>query len=183
MKTGKVTLDFNVNGTPFAKWAEEEKSLESIALAVNIDKTASDFVLDLTKKEGKYAAEVLTGSVVNAYLELAFVDKVASEKSYTRIPLLSSHNMTSGTTVGNDLTLIDFSLSVKLNGKAVTASDYAAKLRLQGTYQTEIFCPAEGSVGAFMPKREYKTPAPELYLNEGFDTKQGISLNCLYFGE
>ena len=183
LKTGKVTLDFNVNGTPFAKWAEEEKSLESIALAVNIDKTASDFVLDLTKKEGKYAAEVLTGSVVNAYLELAFVDKVASEKSYTRIPLLSSHNMTSGTTVGNDLTLIDFSLSVKLNGKAVTASDYAAKLRLQGTYQTEIFCPAEGSVGAFMPKREYKTPAPELYLNEGFDTKQGISLNCLYFGE
>lgn len=183
LKTGKVTLDFNVNGTPFAEWAENEKNLESIGLAVNIDKTASDFVLDLSKKDGKYAAEVLTGSVVNAYLELAFVDKVASELSYTRIPLLSSHNMTSGTTVKNDLTLIDFSMSVKLNGKAVTASDYAAKLRVQGNSQSEIFLPAEGSVGAFMPKREYKTPAPELYLNEGFDTKQGISLNCLYFGE
>ena len=183
VKTGRITLDFNVNGTPFAKWAEEEKSLESIGLAVNIDKTASDFVLGLTKKDGKYVAEVLTGSVINAYLELAFADKAASEKSYTRIPLLASHNMTSGTTVSNDLTLIDFSMSVKLNGKAVSASDYAAKFRLQGTYQTEIFCPAEGSVGAFMPKREYKTPAPELYLNDGFDTKQGIALNCIYFGE
>ena len=183
LKTGKVTLDFNVNGTPFAEWAEKEKSLESMGFAVNIDKTASEFVLDLTKKEGKYFAEVLTGSTVNAYLELVFADKVASEKSYTRVPLLSSHNMTSGTAVKNDLTLIDFSMSVKLNGKAVSASDYAAKLRIQGTYQSEIFCPAEGSAAAFMPKREYKTPAPELYLNEGFDTKQGISLNCLYFGE
>lgn len=183
LKTGRVTLDFNVNGTPFATWAEGEKSLESIALAVNIDKTASDFVLDLSKKDGKYAAEVLTGSVINAYLELAFVDKVASEKSYARVPVLASHNMASGTVISNDLTLIDFSMSVKLNGKAVSASEYAAKFRLQGTYQTEIFCPAEGSVGAFMPKREYKTPAPELYLNEGFDTKQAVSLNCIYFGE
>lgn len=183
LKTGKVIFDFNVNGKPFADWAETEKSLESIGLAVNIDKTASDFVLDLSKKDGKYAAEILTGSVVNAYLELVFVDKVASELSYTRIPLLSSHNMTSGMTVKNDLTLIDFSMSVKLNGKAVSAADYAAKFRLQGTYQSEIFLPAESSVGAFLPKREYKTPVPELYLNEGFDTKQSISLNCLYFGE
>ena len=183
LKTGKVTLDFNVNGTPFAQWAEEQKGLEAIGLAVNIDKTASDFVLDLSKKDGKYVAEVLLGSTVNAYLELAFADEVASEKSYTRIPLLSSHNMTSGATIKNDLTLIDFNLAVKLNGKAVTASDYAAKFRLQGTNSSEIYCPAEGSVGAVFKKGEYKTPAPELYLNEGFDTKQGIALNCIYFGE
>ena len=183
IKTGKVTLDFNVNGTPFAEWVEKQKAIESIGLAVNIDKTASDFVLDLSKKDGKYIAEVLLGSTINAYLELAFVDKVASERSYTRVPLLSSHNMTSGTTVKNDLTLIDFNMSVKLNGKAVKASEYAAKLRLQGSNSSEIYCPAEGSVGAFFIKGEYKTPAPELYLNEGFDTKQGIALDCIYFGE
>jgi hypothetical protein len=183
IKTGKVTLDFNVNGTPFAEWVEKQKAIESIGLAVNIDKTASDFVLDLSKKDGKYIAEVLLGSTINAYLELAFVDKVASERSYTRVPLLSSHNMTSGTTVKNDLTLIDFNMSVKLNGKAVKASEYAAKLRLQGSNSSEIYCPAEGSVGAFFKKGEYKTPAPELYLNEGFDTKQGIALDCIYFGE
>ena len=183
IKTGKVTFDFNVNGTPFAQWAEEQKGLEAIGLAVNIDKTASDFVLDLSKKDGKYVAEVLLGSTVNAYLELAFADKVSSEKSYTRIPLLSSHNMTSGATIKNDLTLIDFNLAVKLNGKAVTASNYAAKFRLQGTNSSEIYCPAEGSVGAVFKKGEYKTPAPELYLNEGFDTKQGIAINCIYFGE
>ena len=183
MKTGKVSLDFNVNGTPFAEWVEKQKALEDIGLAVNIDKTANDFVLDLSKKDGKYVAEVITGSTVNAYLELAFVDKVASEKSYTRIPLLSSHNMTSGTTVKNDLTLIDFNMSVKLNGNAVKASDYAAKLRIQGSNSSEIYCPAESSVGAFFKKGEYKTPTPELYLNEGFDTKQGIALDCIYFGE
>ena len=183
IKTGKVTLDFNVNGTPFAEWVEKQKALEDIGLAVNIDKTANDFVLDLSKKDGKYVAEVLLGSTVNAYLELAFVDKVASEKSYSRIPLLSSHNMTSGTTVKNDLTLIDFNLAVKLNGNAVKASDYAAKLRIQGSNSSEIYCPAEGSVGAFFKKGEYKTPVPELYLNEGFDTKQGIALDCIYFGE
>ena len=183
IKTGKVTFDFNVNGTPFAEWVEKQKALEDIGLAVNIDKTANDFVLDLSKKDGKYVAEVLLGSTVNAYLELAFVDKVASEKSYSRIPLLSSHNMTSGTTVKNDLTLIDFNLAVKLNGNAVKASDYAAKLRIQGSNSSEIYCPAEGSVGAFFKKGEYKTPVPELYLNEGFDTKQGIALDCIYFGE
>ena len=183
IKTGKITLDFNVNGTPFADWVKAQKSLESVGLALNIDKTASDFVLDLTSKNGKYAAEVLLGSTINAYLELVFADKVASEKSYTRIPLLNSYNMTSGTTVNNDLTLIDFSISVKLNGKAVKASDYAAKFRLQGTNSSEIYCPAEVSVGAFFKKGEYTTPTPELYLNDGFDTKQGIALNCIYFGE
>ena len=59
--TGNITLDFNVNGTSFADWAESQKSLDGIGLAVNIDKTASDFVLDLVKKEGKYVAEVLSG--------------------------------------------------------------------------------------------------------------------------
>ena len=183
VKTGKVTLDFNVNGTPFAEWMKAQKSLESVGLAVNIDKTASDFVLPLSEKEGKYSAEVLTGSVLNVYLELAFADKVASEKSYTRIPLLSSHNMTSGAVIRNDLSLVNFNLSVKLNGNAVNAAEYAAKFRLKGTYTTEIFMPADASVGAFMLKREYKTPTPELYLNEGFDTQQNVELDCLYLGE
>lgn len=183
VKTGNITLDFNVNGTPVAEWIETQKNIETASLAVNIDKTASDFVFDLSKKDGKYVTEVIVGSTINAYLELVFDDKVASEKSYTRIPLLSSHNMTSGVTVKNDLSLIDFNLAVKLNGKAVEASNYAAKFRIQGTNSSEIYCPAEGSVGAFFKKGEYKTPAPELYLNEGFDTKQGIALDCIYFGE
>jgi len=183
IKTGNVTLDFKVNGTPVAEWVEAQKGLEDVGLAVNIDKTASDFVLDLSKKDSKYVAEVILGSTVNVYLELAFTDKVASEKSYARIPLLSSHSMNSGATVTNDLTLIGFDVSVKLNGKAVKASDYAAKLRIQGTNSSEIYCPAEGSVGAFFKKGEYKTPSPELYLNEGFDAKHEISLKCLYFGE
>ncbi|MBO7127261.1 hypothetical protein J6W78_06910 [bacterium] len=183
IKTGKITLDFNVNGTPFAEWAVAQKNLDGIGLAVNIDKTASDFVLDLDKKDGKYVAEVLTGSVVNAYLELAFADKVASEKSYSRIRLLSSHNMTSGTIVKDDLTLVKADISVKLNGKSVKASQYAAKLKIQGTNLSEIYCPAEGSVSSFFKKGEYKTPNPEFYLNEGFDANHEISLNCLYFGE
>ena len=183
LKTGSVTLDFNVNGTPFAEWLDAQKDIEDFALAVNVDKTAIDFLLDLTKKDGKYVAEVLTGSTLNADLELVFNDKTASKKSYSRIPILSSYNMTSGTTIENDLTLIGFSMSVKLNGNAVSASDYAAKFRLQGTNSSEIYCPAEGPVGAFMQKREYKTPAPELYLNDGFDTKQAVALNCIYFGE
>ena len=183
VKTGKITFDFNVNGTPFADWAESQKGIENIGLAVNIDKTASDFVLDLTKKDGKYVAEVLTGSVVNAYLEVAFADKVDSEKSYSRIRLLSSHNMASGTTVKDDLTLVEADLSVKLNGKAVTASDYAAKLRIQGTNSSEIYCPASSDVKFVVKKGEYKSPAPELSLNEGFDAKHDIPLNCLYFGE
>ena len=183
MKTGKVTLDFNVNGNPFAEWVDDNKNMEGMGLAVNIDKTASDFVLDLSKKDGKYISEILLGSTVNVYLELDFADKIDSEKSYTRIPLLSSHNMTSGTTVKNDISLIGFSLAVKLNGNVVKASDYAAKFRMQGTYSTEIYCPGEDSVKAFFRKGEYKTPAPELYLNEGFDAKHEIPLNCLYFGE
>ncbi len=183
IKTGKITLDFNVNGTPLADWAEGQKGIEDIGLAVNIDKTASDFVLDLTKKDGKYAAEVLTGSVVNAYLEVAFADKVASEKSYSRIRLLSGHNMTSGTTVKDDLTLVEAGVSVKLNGKAVTASDYAAKFRIHGVNSSEIYCPASGDVKFVVKKGEYKSPTPELSLNEGFDAKHDIPLSCLYFGE
>lgn len=181
--TGNIMLDFNVNGTSFADWAESQKSLDGIGLAVNIDKTASDFVLDLVKKEGKYVAEVLSGSVINAYLELVFADKVASEKSYSRVRLLASHNMTTGTTVRDDLTLVKSGISVKLNGNSVKASDYAAKLKIQGANSSEIFCPAESAVTAFFKKGEYKNPAPELYLNEGFEANHEIPLNCLYFGE
>lgn len=186
MKTGKITLDLNVNGIPLSKWFESQKKenrLDSLGFAVNIDKTASDFVLELEKKDDKFVAEVLTGSTVNAFLELVFNDKVDSEKSYARIPLLSSKYVDSGTTVKKDLSLIDFSMSVKLNGKSVSATDYAAKFRILGTYPTEIYCPAEGSVVAFMHEREYNSPVPELYLNEGFDAVQKILLPCVYFGK
>ena len=183
VKTGKITLDFNVNGTPFADWVKKEKNIEKVGLAVNIDKTASDFLINLAEKDGKYVAEVLTGSVVNAYLELAFADKVDSEKSYSRIRLLSSYNMTSATAVKDDLTLVKSGISVKLNGKAVKASNYAAKLKIQGNNSSEIYCPAEGAVNAIFKKGEYKSPTPELYLNEGFGAKLEIPLNCLYFGE
>ena len=181
--TGKITLDFNVNGTSLAEWAAAQKGLDSIGLAVNIDKTASDFMLDLDKKDGKYVAEVLSGSVINAYLQLVFADKVASEDSYSRIRLLSSHNMTSGTIVKDDLALVKSAVSVKLNGNNVKASDYAAKLKIQGVNSSGIYCPAEAAVTAFFKKGEYKNPAPELYLNEGFEAKHDIPLNCLYFGE
>ena len=183
IKTGKITLDFNVNGTPFAEWVDAQENLESYGLAINIDKTASEFVLDFSKKEGKYAAEVITGSTVNAYLELAFKDKVASEKSYSRIRLLASHDLKSGTTVRNDISLVGFNVSVKLNGKAVAASDYAAKYSLFGVNSSEIYCPAEGSAAAVVKEGEYKKPAPELLLNEGFGMTQEIALDCVYFGK
>ena len=185
MKTAKVTLDFNVNGTPFAKWAEEQKSLNGIGFAVNVG--ASDYLLGFDKNGEKYAAEVLVGSVgltVNAFLELSFADKIDSEKSYARIPLLNQHNLAASYTVKNDLTLIDFSLSVKLDGKEVKASKYAAKLKLsEKLYPAEIYVTGKASVGAFLLNREYKSPTPELSLNEGFDTKQDIALPCMYFGE
>ena len=184
MKTGKIILDLNVNETPFAKWAEEQESLNAIGLAVNIDKTATDFVLELSKNsEGKYAAETLLGSTVNAYLELAFSDKIDSEKSFTRIPLLSSHNMTSGKTVSKDLSLVDADISVKLNGSAVSASDYAAVFRIRGTNSSEIYCPASSAVTAFFQQGEYKNPLPELSLNGGFETKQDIAVPCVYFSK
>jgi len=183
MKTGKVTLDFNVNGTPFAQWVEAQESLKAVALAVNIDKTASDFVFDLSQKDGKYVAELITGSTVNIYLELEFADKVEKKKSFSRIPLLKSHKLTSGTTAKNDLTLVAADMSLKLNGEAVKASEYAAMFKLRGNYTAEIYCPANGSVGIIFPKGEYKNPVPELVLHEGFGTKQDIALPCVYFGE
>ena len=187
MKKAKVTFDFNVNETPFAKWAGEQKSIESVGFAVNIDNTASDFLLGLEKSGDKYVSEVLLGSgalTVNAFLELAFADKIDSEKSYARIPVLIQQNLSSNYTVKNDLSLINFSLSVKLNGKDVTASEYAAKLKLsEKLYPAEIYVPGKASVGAFLLNREYKSPTPELSLNEGFDTKQDVPLSCIYFGK
>ena len=184
MKTGKITLDFDINGKSFAEWIKDNKNLESVGIAINIDKTASEFVFQPSKnEEGKYFAEILTGSIVNGYLELTFADKVASERSYSRIKLLSSYNMTSGITVKDPLTLIETDISVKLNGKAVAASNYAAKLKIQGNNPSEIYFPSENSVGAVFKKGEYKTPSPELYLNDGFEAKHDIALDCLYFGE
>ena len=184
VKTGKITLDFDVNGISFAEWLDSHKDLEGIGLAVNIDKTASDFVFKPAKNtEGRYVVELLTGSTLNAYLELSFADKVASEKSYSRIKLLSAYNMASGVTVKDPLTLVEADISVKLNGKDVKASDYAAKLRIQGSNSSEVYLPAESSVNAVFKKGEYKSPTPELYLNEGFEAAHEIPLKCFYFGE
>ena len=180
IKTGKITLDFKVNGTPFAQWAAEHKALK-FGLAVNIDKLTNDFLFDFMEKDEKYVSEVILGSTVNASLEIAFDDKVDSEKSYVKIPLLNQHNLTSGKTVTTDMTLVGFSLSVKLNGTDVTASKYAAKLKLPGTHQAEIYCPATSAVAVFLPEKEYKSPTPGLSLNEGFGTKQEITVPCMYF--
>ena len=184
IKTGRITLDFNVNGTPFEEWINSSQVLESIGIAVNIDKTASDFVFKPSKNgDGKYFAEVLAGSTVNVYLELVFVDKVASEKSFSRMRLLSSYSMASGITVKDDMTFVRADLSVKLNGNNVSASNYAAEFKIRGNQPVEIYCPASSSVGAYFLKGEYKNPVPELSLNQGFDTVQDIALNCIYFGE
>ena len=94
--------------------------------------------------------------------------------------------MGSDTTVNFALKLTEYSTSVKLNGGNVTgASGHIANLRIQGQNRTEVFYPASGteSVKAIFKSGEHKSPGPEIILNEGFDTKQAVQLECLYFGE
>ena len=179
MKTGRITLDFKVNGTPFAEWAESQKGLQ-IGLAVNVDMLTLDYSLDLVENDGQYSAKVFAGSILNANLELAFDDKVESEKSYLTLPLLNKYSMDSNKSVTTDLTLVDFSVSVKLNGKNVSASKYAAELEFSGNSKekAKIFCPATSAVKVFLPEKEYR---PEVSLNEGFGTKQEIEVPCVYF--
>ncbi|HQB08734.1 MAG TPA: hypothetical protein PLW37_02595 [bacterium] len=103
-----------------------------------------------------------------------------------RIPLLVSHSMSSDKTVDTSFNITEYSTTVKINSSAVTgASDYIAQLQIQGQNRTEVFYPASGTEAAkaLFRSGEHKSPRPELILNEGFDTKQTIELNCIYFGE
>ena len=184
LKTGKVKFNFNVNEMPFADWiTEATPNLESYGFAVNIDKTVGDFVFPLSKKDDTYSAEILTGVTINGYLELVFKDNVNSQKSFSRIQLLSSHNFTADKKVDTDCHIADFDFSVKLNGSPVSAADYAAELKIQGVNNADVFCSGENPVKVLLKQGEYKSSVPKLYLNEGFGTKQEIALECLYFGK
>lgn len=187
MTSAKINIGVTVNGVNFKEWLENNKNIDGQNIVINPDKTAANYTIDTVKQtDGPYYAEVLTGTTINGYLDLYFVNSHKTDRSFLRIPLLVSHSMGSDTTVNFALKLTEYSTSVKLNGGNVTgASGHIANLRIQGQNRTEVFYPASGteSVKAIFKSGEHKSPGPEIILNDGFDTKQAVQLECLYFGE
>jgi hypothetical protein len=185
--TSKIVLGLSINGTPFKEWAQNNKTLNDYQIVVNPDKTAANYLIDIVKPtDGDWHGEVISGLTINAYLDLFFTSSEKEKKSFMRIPLLVSHSMSSDKTVDTSFNITEYSTTVKINSSAVTgASDYIAQLQIQGQNRTEVFYPASGTEAAkaLFRSGEHKSPRPELILNEGFDTKQTIELNCIYFGE
>jgi len=184
IKTAKLTLNFDVNGKPFADWYEAEKDdIEAVNIVANIDKTAANFNLPIEKKGDNYEAKLLTGNAINAYLEIVFKDSVGSQKSYARLPILLSQAVNSNIMASTAQQIVKYATSVKLNGEKLDSpADYVAKLRIPGKSPSEIFYPDFALTGYFK-QGEYKTPRPEVTLHDGFDAKIELYIDCLYFGE
>ncbi|MGI6393861.1 MAG: hypothetical protein ACOX2F_03900 [bacterium] len=183
--TSKIIIDITVNGTSFKEWVKNSETLDGYDIVVNPDKTAANYFINVVKPESdNYYGEVISGLTINAYLNLFFKSSEKKEKSFVRVPLLLSHSMSSDKVADIPVKLTDYSSVVKLNGSPVAgASDHIAQLIIPGQNRTELFYPASGEAKALFKSGEHKSPAPELALNDGFDTKQTIKLECIYFGE
>ena len=184
LTTVRLFARFEVNGMEFADWAGDTKSVDSYAFLINPDKTAATYYLDVNFPEtGVPYAKVLAGSTLNIYLEAYIKNDSAGNRNLLRMPMLLGQQILSDTNLDMPLSLVPFTTSITLNGKAVTgATDFVAALRIPGQNRTEIYYPPDGDnkTDALLKKGEHRTPRPEIMLNDGFNTKQSIQTNCIY---
>ncbi|HRZ80239.1 MAG TPA: hypothetical protein P5044_09535, partial [bacterium] len=188
INTSKIFLGFSVDGKPFKEWAAANKDIESYGLVINPDKTAASYNIEVEAGTADPFGTMLAGNTVNVFLDIFFKSTHKDEPSFTRVPLISAYPLSSDKTVTDTdvmVKLTPFVTAVTLNGKAVSgATDHIAMFKVSGSSKTEIYYPAAGTEAKGIFKSgEHKTPRPELDLNDGFDTKQSIELDCLYLGE
>jgi len=185
LTTSKIYLGFTVNGKSLKEWVAENENIDSYEIVLNPDKTVAAYSLEVVDGETPYAI-ALSGNTVNIFLDIFLKSTYKNNSSFTRIPLVSAFSLTSDTTLKDQvLSFVPFSTSVTLNGKAVSdAADYIAMLNISGNNKIQIYYPADGiATNAMFKSGEQESPRPEIKLNDGFDTKQNIKLDCLYFGE
>lgn len=188
LNTSKIFLGFSVDGKPFKEWAAANKDIESYGLVINPDKTAASYNIEIEAGTADPFGTMLAGNTVNVFLDIFFKSAHKNKHSFTRVPLISAYPLSSDKTVTDTdvmVKLTPFVTAVTLNGKAVSgATDHIAMFKISGSSKTEIYYPAAGTeVKGIFKSGEHKTPRPELNLNDGFDTKQSIELDCLYLGE
>lgn len=186
LKTSKILLDFDINGTPFKDWIESREDIENTSIVINPDKTAATYIIDVTTpSEGAPYGEILAGNKINAYLDIFFKNTDKDNRSFTRTVLLAGHQMNSDKVPDVFINMTPFKTVLTLNGKKISGtSEYQAVMKISGNNKTELFYPADGtSINAMIKSGEHKTPNPELNLNDGFDTKQAISFDCVYLAE
>lgn len=184
LRTAKILLDFDVNGTPFNEWAASREDLEKTMIVVNPKNTAAAYLIDITTPgEGVPFGEILAGSKVNAYLDCFF--KNDNKDSFTRTALLAGHQMTSDTAAEIPVNMTPFKTILTLNGKKISGTtEYQAMFKILGNNKTELYYPSSGSaINAMFKSGEHKSPNPEIVLNDGFDTKQAITFGCIYLSE
>jgi len=184
LRTAKILLDFDVNGTPFKEWAASREDLEKTTIVINPDKTAATYLIDITTpSEGAPYGEILAGSKINAYLDYFFKNKATD--SFTRTVLLAGHQMTSDKTAEIPVDMTPFKTILTLNGKKISGTtEYQAMMKISGNNKTELYFPSSGSaINAMFKSGEHKSPSPEIILNDGFDTKQAIEFDCIYLSE
>ncbi len=186
LRTAKIILDFEVNGTAFKEWVAGREDIDGTSIVINPDKTAATYVIDVTTpSEGAPYAEVLVGSKINAFLDIFFKNTDTDNTSFTRTVMLAGHQMTSDKTPEVYVNLTPFKTILTLNGKKISGtSEYQAMMKISGNNKTELYYPADGTaINAMFKSGEHKTPLPEIDLNDGFDTKQEIEFDCIYLSE
>ena len=184
LRTAKILLDFDVNGTPFKDWAASREDLEKTTIVVNPDKTAATYLIDITTpSEGAPYGEILAGSKINAYLDYFF--KNDNKDSFTRTVILAGHQMTSDKSAIIPIDMTPFKTILTLNGKKISGTtEYQAMFKISGNNKTELYYPTSGAaINAMFKSGEHKSPSPEIILNDGFDTKQAIEFDCIYLAE
>jgi len=186
LRTAKILLDFDVNGTPFKEWIAGREDVDNTTIVINPDKTAATYLIDVTTpSEGAPYGEVLSGSKINAYLDIFLKNAETENKSFTRSVLLAAHQMTSDKTAEVPIDLTPFKTIITLNGtKIAGTTEYQAIMKISGSNKTELYYPSTGaSINAMFKSGEHKSPLPEILLNDGFDTKQEIAIECIYLAE
>ncbi len=184
IKTSKISLDLKVGDKSLEEFLKS-KGISHFDFEVVSDFGAQSFKLPFTKGSGdiKSSVEALNGETWNLNMVL-YTNKVGEKESSFTIPIDYLNNLSADRTITKTLDIVSFYANVTVNGKPPlsTATSYRGLFQFGGKEHYVAVIPPNKTDKAtlFVIPKEYSTPSPELYLNDGFDTKQKLHTQCVF---
>jgi hypothetical protein len=181
MQTSRFFLAHTINETPYKEWVKAHSEVKSVQFTVGTDGSALRWKLT-EKMEG----DTPTVAVFNGEdwkLSMAVITGEGEEASEAVFPLYSVKNMKADVTVEADIPAIPFTTQLTVDGKPMKdATEWRGKLEFGSESFYLIKYPHKGTTTAkgFALPGEYDVPTPTVYLNDGFDAKEKLRLECIF---
>lgn len=186
IKSNKLTLNIKVNGKLFFDFASENTAIDHYEFIAFPEKAAQPYVLNMTQVNPNPYIEVFSNLTWSVYI--VFYVKSGTQLSTFRFPVAEIPGLTADSSIDTAFDLTGFSAALQADAADMSdATDYRGilNMELSGKNKIAAYFPSKGTETAvlFAVPGDYKSPVPSIMLNEGFDIKQEINIDCIHVGK